>query len=92
MQRFKTMAMKRYADGLTRLGWPPFHGRLWQRGYYERVIRDDDELNRIRRYIVENPANWPTDVENPTVVCARAGEHPCLANGRSRITWKSWPA
>jgi REP element-mobilizing transposase RayT len=72
MQRFKTMAMKRYADGVTRLGWPPFRGRLWQRGYYERVIRDDDELNRIRRYIVENPAHWPTDVENPTVVCARA--------------------
>lgn len=31
----------------------------WQRNYYERVIRNDDELNRIRTYIAENPARWP---------------------------------
>ena len=38
---------------------------LWQRNYYERVVRDDDELNRIREYIALNPARWASDGENP---------------------------
>ncbi len=40
-------------------------GTLWQRNYHDRVIRDGDELTRIRRYILANPKNWPEDVENP---------------------------
>ncbi len=39
--------------------------RLWQRNYYERIIRSDAELNRIREYIVQNPATWDTDELNP---------------------------
>ena len=31
---------------------------VWQRGYYERVLRDDSELNNVRRYIEANPARW----------------------------------
>lgn len=38
---------------------------FWQRNYYEHVIRDDDDLNRIRDYIVDNPARWAEDAENP---------------------------
>ena len=41
--------------------------KLWQRNYYEHVIRNDDELNRIREYIVNNPAKWALDRENPMV-------------------------
>ncbi|HEX9662732.1 MAG TPA: transposase [Candidatus Binatia bacterium] len=37
----------------------------WQRNYYEHVIRDDDSLNRIRQYILDNPARWAFDRENP---------------------------
>jgi REP element-mobilizing transposase RayT len=37
----------------------------WQRSYYERVIRDDSELNRTRQYIIENPANWNQDEHHP---------------------------
>jgi putative transposase len=33
----------------------------WQRNYYEHVIRNDEELNAIRQYILGNPANWATD-------------------------------
>jgi REP element-mobilizing transposase RayT len=29
--------------------------RLWQRNYYDRIIRDEEELNRIRDYIIYNP-------------------------------------
>jgi len=36
---------------------------VWQRGFYDRVIRSDKELSAIRIYIRENPANWPQDKE-----------------------------
>jgi putative transposase len=39
--------------------------RIWQRNYYERIIRNEQELNFIREYILSNPHNWDTDEENP---------------------------
>ena len=45
--------------------WPAFPGRLWQRNYYEHVVRNEDEMNRIREYIDGNPQNWETDEDNP---------------------------
>ncbi len=41
---------------------------IWQRNYYEHVIRNEDELNRIRQYIIDNPLRWDTDRDNPHVV------------------------
>ena len=38
---------------------------VWQRNYYERVIRDEQELNVVRQYIGDNPACWAEDMENP---------------------------
>ena len=35
--------------------------QVWQRNYYERVIRDELELNRIRQYIIDNPLKWGDD-------------------------------
>ncbi len=43
---------------------------VWQRNYYERVIRGDADLNHIRQYIADNPAYWEEDVENPDRVGA----------------------
>ena len=40
---------------------------FWQRGYFEHVIRSESSLNRIRRYIGENPMRWDEDPENPSV-------------------------
>ena len=37
---------------------------LWQRNYFEHVVRDEKELNRIREYIINNPARWDEDEEN----------------------------
>ena len=34
---------------------------IWQRNYYERVIRDENELSRIQKYIIDNPRNWDVD-------------------------------
>jgi REP element-mobilizing transposase RayT len=36
---------------------------VWQRNYYERVIRTEDELNGLREYIKYNTLNWETDDE-----------------------------
>ncbi|MBI5635157.1 MAG: transposase [Nitrospirae bacterium] len=36
---------------------------LWQRNFYEHIIRSEDELNRTRQYIRENPARWESDDE-----------------------------
>jgi putative transposase len=38
---------------------------IWQRGFYDHVIRDDESLNRIREYIATNPSRWDLDRENP---------------------------
>ena len=37
---------------------------VWQRNYYERIIRDELEMSRIHDYIIANPVNWSTDPEN----------------------------
>jgi len=37
----------------------------WQANYYDRIIRNEDELNRIRKYISENPWKWEQDKDNP---------------------------
>jgi putative transposase len=37
---------------------------VWQRGYYERVIRNERELAAVRQYILDNPSRWPDDPNN----------------------------
>ncbi len=41
--------------------------RVWQRNYYEHIIRSEMELGLIRQYVVDNPLGWDTDPENPVV-------------------------
>jgi REP element-mobilizing transposase RayT len=65
MHRFKTLTTKLYSDGVREAQWPPFRRRLWQRDYYEHVIRDAGALHRIRTYIEQNPLRWRTDAQNP---------------------------
>ena len=62
---FKSLATVSHIDGVKANGWPGFRGRLWQRNYYEHIIRDETALNRIRRYVDDNPARWEFDDENP---------------------------
>jgi len=49
------MTTNEYIKNVKNNNWPEFQGRLWQRNYYERIIRDKEELNRIRKYIKNNP-------------------------------------
>ena len=65
IQAFKSLATNEYARGVKDSGWQPFPDKLWQRNYYEHVIRNDDELARVRQYIVDNPLQWELNRENP---------------------------
>jgi putative transposase len=62
---FKSLTTRTYMEGVRHQGWQPFETRLWQRNYYERVIRNEDELDHTRAYIEQNPLNWAQDRENP---------------------------
>jgi putative transposase len=44
---------------------------VWQRNYYERIVRDERGLAAIRRYIRDNPGRWAEDRENPAASVAR---------------------
>jgi len=54
IRHFKAKTAKTIHDQ----GWEAFR---WQRNYYEHVIRSENELSRIREYIINNPVNWTTD-------------------------------
>lgn len=40
-------------------------GKFWQRNYYEKIIRNEEQLNKIRQYIIDNPMKWEMDRLNP---------------------------
>lgn len=56
---------RRMNTGVDEKGWARFDKRLWQRNYYEHIIRNDREMDASWRYIEANPAMWATDNENP---------------------------
>ena len=58
---FKTMSTNEYIRGVKQLGWPPFDRKLWQRNYFEHIVRDDTSLRAIAHYIASNPTHWPND-------------------------------
>ena len=57
---FKTVSTKHVNEIRSTPG-----AKLWQRNYYDHVIRDDLSLRRIREYIANNPSRWALDRENP---------------------------
>jgi REP element-mobilizing transposase RayT len=51
---FKSISTNRYISGVKKFGWKPIEGKLWQRGYYDRIIRNQDELKILRNYVISN--------------------------------------
>jgi putative transposase len=60
VRAFKTFS-SRYINQIRNTPGIP----VWQRNYYEHVIRTEKEFNQIREYIVNNPIQWELDTENP---------------------------
>lgn len=62
---WKSLATNEYIQGVNQMHWQPFERKLFQRDYWEHIIRTDRELDMIREYIINNPANWAADDHNP---------------------------
>ena len=61
VQWFKTMTTNEYIRGVKTLGWQPFDKKLWQRNYWEHIIRNDQSYHQIADYIITNPVHWQND-------------------------------
>lgn len=58
---FKSITTVKYIAGVKNNGWKRFDGKLWQRNYYEHIIRHDIALANITNYIMTNPKKWEED-------------------------------
>jgi len=58
---FKTMTTNAYIHGVKEQEWTAFDGQFWQRSYHDHIIRNEPDLNRIREYVMINPARWDED-------------------------------
>ncbi len=76
MQVFKSVSTNKYICGVKQHGWEKFEGTLWQRSFYDHVIRNNKDLFRVQEYILNNPLSWSLDEDNPD----RKG---CLFIGRT---------
>lgn len=65
IKNIKTYTTTCYIKGVDQKNWAPCYKRLWQRGYYEHIIRDTISLQKIREYIMQNPLCWDLDPDNP---------------------------
>ncbi len=70
---FKSVTTLEYGIGVREKGWRPYDRRLWQRNYFERVVRNERELSLIEEYIANNAVNWESDGENPSGSLGGAG-------------------
>ena len=71
MRSFKAASAKRI-NNLRKTPSAP----VWLRNYYERVIRDERELDAVREYILDNPRKWAEDPNNPANLAANAPPAP----------------
>ena len=63
VQNFKSISARSMNAARGMLGAP-----IWQRGFYERIIRTEEELRAIGEYILANPARWNEDENNPALL------------------------
>ena len=61
LQSLKSATTYHYIQGIHAGGWPAFNKRLWQRNYYDHIVRNEYDLSRIREYIQNNPKKWQED-------------------------------
>jgi REP-associated tyrosine transposase len=75
---FKSMTTNAYIRAIRTQDWPAFDSRLWQRNFYEHIVRNERELDSIREYILNNPAAWSSERENPAAI----------ASQKQRVPWQ----
>ncbi len=60
LRAFKSLSARAINQELARAERP-----AWQKRFWDRIVRDETELERIRAYILNNPQSWSEDEENP---------------------------
>ncbi len=58
MRFFKTMTTNEYIKAVKNDLLPPFHKKLWQKSYYDHIIRNEEDYNETYEYIENNPKKW----------------------------------
>ena len=58
---FKSITTSKYIQNVKKNDWKPFEQRIWQRNYYEHIIRDESAYLHIANYIQTNPERWIDD-------------------------------
>ena len=90
IQAFKSIATVEYIRYQRNFNLNEVCPKLWQRNYYEHIIRSDSELDSVRKYIVENPLKWGDDPEQSgqyiknavgAYPCDRPAPRPCAVQG-----------
>ena len=71
IQRFKTITTKLYIDGVKEGIYQPFNKKIWQKSFYDHIIRNENEYKTICNYIEHNPQKWEEDFYN-------VGNDPCV--------------
>jgi hypothetical protein len=77
------MTTNEYIRGVKQRGWARFDRHFWQRDYYERVIRSEEELLKVRQYVLDNPSKWDEDPNHPSRVTP-------TTIGRGAPMWAPW--
>ena len=57
----KSITTNEYIHGVKQNHWPRFDKKLWQRNFYEHIVRDEESYLKISEYIKTNPAKWQDD-------------------------------
>ena len=58
---FQSITTVEYIRGVKTKNWKPFDKKIWQRNYWEHIIRNENSYNTITEYIKNNPDNWDND-------------------------------
>ena len=57
----KSTTHQRYREGIRKHGWTPYSRMVWQEGYHDHIVRNDQELETLRAYIASNVERWGED-------------------------------
>lgn len=61
VQWLKMTTHRMYSEGVRRNGWAEYQWRVWQEGFHDHIVRNEKELDILRRYIAENVERWDED-------------------------------
>ncbi len=71
VQWFKTMTTNEYIHGVKNNNWQPFDKKMWQRNYWEHIIRNEESYVKLSEYIISNPQKWKIDTLHPNNVAPK---------------------